>query len=156
MSRKPTIVGPDQGRVYGMGQMRAVFKADGGETAGASSVSEWWLEANTEGPPAHEHPEDHAYYVIAGVLSVWLDGEWCEAERGSCVLIPGGTGTGSTTGGPWRPGSSASTRRGVRAAGADDVGLNEGAPAGRRDGVKGPERRRVGGRRALAESVVRF
>lgn len=91
MSRKPIVLNPGEGRVYPMGRMQAVFKADGDETAGAASVSEWWLEPNTEGPPEHEHPEDHVFYVIAGSMSVSLDGVWCDAAAGSYVVIPGGT-----------------------------------------------------------------
>ena len=36
-----------------MGRIGAVFKADGEETAGRYSISEWWLEPNTQGPGAH-------------------------------------------------------------------------------------------------------
>jgi quercetin dioxygenase-like cupin family protein len=89
--RTAAIVAPGQGRVYPMGKMRAVFKADLGETDEQYSISEWWLEPNTAGPGAHSHPEDHVYYVIEGELSVFFDGAWSKAERGSYILIPGGT-----------------------------------------------------------------
>ncbi|WP_206606451.1 cupin domain-containing protein [Steroidobacter cummioxidans] len=91
LPRTATIVAPGQGRVYPMGRMRAIFKADGDETETKYSISEWWLEPNTTGPGAHEHPEDHVYYVIDGELSVCFDGAWSQAERGSYILIPGGT-----------------------------------------------------------------
>ena len=91
MVREPIIVPPDQGRVYPMGRIRAVFKADGNETAGRCSVSEWWLEPRTRGPGVHAHAEDHVYYVLAGSLSVYLADDWSEARQGSCVVIPGGT-----------------------------------------------------------------
>lgn len=68
--RKPLVVPPEQGRVYAMGRMRAIFKADCDESAGRYSVSEWWLEPRTRGPDVHAHPEDHVFYVIAGTLSV--------------------------------------------------------------------------------------
>lgn len=89
--RRPAILPPGQGRAYPMGRMGAVFKADGAETAGAYSVSEWWLEPRTRGPGAHAHDDDHVYYVIAGTLSVALDGAWSDAAAGSYILIPGGT-----------------------------------------------------------------
>jgi quercetin dioxygenase-like cupin family protein len=89
--REPTVVQPEQGRVYAMGRIRAVFKADAGETAGAYSVSEWWLEPRTRGPGVHAHPEDHVYYVIDGTLSLCLNDEWSELEKGGYVVIPGGT-----------------------------------------------------------------
>ncbi len=90
-TRKPLITQPARGRAYDMGRMRAVFHADGGETDERYSLSEWWLEPHTDGPGSHAHDDDHIYYVLAGTLSVCLDGEWASAPRGSYVLIPGGT-----------------------------------------------------------------
>ena len=91
MSRSALIVRPTQGRHYSMGRMRAVFKADGAETASRYSISEWWLEPNTRGPGTHTHPEDHIFYVIEGTVTLFVDGQWCDAERGTYALIPGGT-----------------------------------------------------------------
>ena len=92
MGRKAKIVPPEQGRVYAMGRMRAVFKADTDETANGYSISEWWLEPRTRGPGApHQHDEDHVYYVIEGTLSVLIGDGWSDAAKGSYVLIPGGT-----------------------------------------------------------------
>lgn len=92
MTRRPAIIPPEGGRSYPMGRIRAVFKADGDETAGQYSVSEWWLEPRTLGPSSHEHEDDHVYYVIAGTLSVrFNEGEWSQAAQGSYILIPGGT-----------------------------------------------------------------
>ena len=62
--RSAVILQPGEGRHYPMGGIAAVFKADGGETAGAYSISEWWLEPHTQGPGAHAHPEDDVFYVI--------------------------------------------------------------------------------------------
>ena|SRR5215204_3425205 len=89
--RKPIVVLPEQGRVYAMGRMRAIFKADSDETAGRYSVSEWWLEPRTRGPEVHEHPEDHVFYVIAGTLSLHVNGAWSHVTKGTYVIIPGGT-----------------------------------------------------------------
>ena len=90
--REPIVVQPDEGRVYAMGPMRAIFKADLDETAGGYSISEWWLEPRTRGPGTHEHPEDHVFYVIAGTLSLRLhDGAWRRVAKGGYVVIPGGT-----------------------------------------------------------------
>ena len=90
-SRKALIVTPDQGRHYSMGRMRAVFKADCSETDSLYSISEWWLEPNTSGPGTHLHPEDHIFYVIEGTVCLFVNEEWCDAERGTYALIPGGT-----------------------------------------------------------------
>jgi mannose-6-phosphate isomerase-like protein (cupin superfamily) len=89
--RKPSVVAPEEGRVYPMGRMRAVFKADTDETASRYSVSEWWLEPRTRGPGTHAHPDDHVFYVIAGTLSVRLGEDWRDAANRSYVVIPGGT-----------------------------------------------------------------
>jgi mannose-6-phosphate isomerase-like protein (cupin superfamily) len=88
--RKPLIIRPDQGRRYDMGRMRAVFFADGKETDSRYSISEWWLEAQTRGPGAHAHADDHIFYVLAGTLSLVVDGKRTEASRGTYALIPGG------------------------------------------------------------------
>jgi quercetin dioxygenase-like cupin family protein len=88
--RAATVLAPDEGRHYPMGRIRAVFKADGPETAEAYSISEWWLEADTSGPGPHSHPEDDVFYVIEGTMSVLVDDRWIEASKGSFVLIPGG------------------------------------------------------------------
>lgn len=91
MSRKPFVVAPGEGRAYPMGRMQAIFKADGDETGGACSVSEWWLDPNTEGPPVHDHPDDHVFYVVDGTMSFCVDGDWFDASRGAYLVIPGGT-----------------------------------------------------------------
>jgi quercetin dioxygenase-like cupin family protein len=88
--RRPLIITPDQGRKYNMGRMRAVFFADGDETAARYSISEWWLEPRTPGPGTHSHPEDHIFYVLTGTLSLFIEGERTDAPRGSYALIPGG------------------------------------------------------------------
>jgi quercetin dioxygenase-like cupin family protein len=88
--RAPVVLAPDAGRVYEMGRMQAVFKADGSETAGAYSISEWWLEPNTTGPGPHSHDEDDVFYVLEGTVSLLVDGRWIDAPKGSFVLVPGG------------------------------------------------------------------
>jgi quercetin dioxygenase-like cupin family protein len=90
-TRRPLIVKPGQGRTYDMGRMRAIFLADGAETDARYSISEWWLEPRTPGPGIHAHEDDHIFRVLAGTLSLYVDGEWTEAARGSYALIPGHT-----------------------------------------------------------------
>ena len=51
---KTLILTEGQGRVYNCGTMTAIFKADENETNEKYSVSEWWLEPNSDGPgPLH-------------------------------------------------------------------------------------------------------
>lgn len=89
--RKPVVLRPGAGRPYPMGRISAVFKADEAETADTYSISEWWLEPHTKGPGAHAHPEDDVFYVIEGTMSLLVGDEWVQAQKGSFVLIPGGT-----------------------------------------------------------------
>jgi len=89
-ARQPIVLRPGAGRAYPMGRIGAVFKADGDETAQGYSISEWWLEANTQGPGAHSHPEDDVFYVLEGTMSILVGQEWVDAPPGSFVLVPGG------------------------------------------------------------------
>lgn len=79
-----------EGRHYGMGKMRAVFKADGAEGNGQYAISEWWLEADSTGPGVHSHPEDDLFYVLEGTMSFWLADHWVDAGPGAFILVPGG------------------------------------------------------------------
>lgn len=88
--REPIVLAPTAGRLYDMGRISAVFKADEAETAHKYSISEWWLDANTTGPGAHSHPEDDVFFVLEGTMSILAGDRWVEAPRGSFVLIPGG------------------------------------------------------------------
>lgn len=74
-----------------MGPLRAVFKADGEETLGRYSISEWWLEPYTRGPGAHQHEEDDVFFVLEGTLSFFVGGAWLDAPKGSLVIAPGGS-----------------------------------------------------------------
>ena len=80
-TRAPVVLDPGAGRAYDMGRIQAVFKADGSETDGAYSISEWWLEPNTSGPGAHAHPEDDVFYVLEGTMSVLIGDRWIDASR---------------------------------------------------------------------------
>lgn len=80
--RAPVSLAPGKGRAYDMGRIRAIFKADGAETGGACSISEWWLEPNTRGPGAHAHPEDDVFYVLEGTMSFLIGQAWIDAPRG--------------------------------------------------------------------------
>lgn len=89
-ARNGVFLPPGGGRPYSMGRIAALFKADGDETGGRYSISEWWLEPNTQGPGAHAHPEDDIFYVLDGTMSFLLGEHWADAAKGTFVLVPGG------------------------------------------------------------------
>lgn len=90
--RPPIVLAPAAGRTYRMPSMRAVFKADGAETADRYCVSEWWLDPRSTGPGAHSHESnDEIFYGIGGVMSVRVGEDWYDVEPGACVVIPAGT-----------------------------------------------------------------
>jgi mannose-6-phosphate isomerase-like protein (cupin superfamily) len=90
-ARAPVVLAAGEGRAYPMGRIGAVFKADGAETAGRYSISEWSLEPDTKGPGPHSHEEDDVFYVLEGTMSILVGETWTHAGAGSFVLVPGGT-----------------------------------------------------------------
>ena len=90
-TRAPVHRKPGEGRAYDLGRLRAVFKADGVETGGAYSMSEWWLEPYTKGPGAHHHDEDDTFYVLEGTITFFVGGNWFDAPKGSLVIAPART-----------------------------------------------------------------
>lgn len=118
--REGVILNPGEGRKYDMGTMTAIFKADRAESAGGYNISEWWLEPNSKGPPAHSHPEDDVFFVIEGTLHFLMGEKWHEAPKGGFVLVPGGVQ------------HTFENRGGVRAG-----ALNFGVPAGFEENMPG-------------------
>ena len=113
-SRKAVILGPGEGRSYPMGRIAAVFKADESEGESRYSISEWWLEAHTQGPGPHSHPEDDIFYVIEGTMSVLVGEVWTHATRGSFILVPGGVTHDFENRGETRAGGCSTFRYRVR------------------------------------------
>jgi mannose-6-phosphate isomerase-like protein (cupin superfamily) len=81
-----------KGRIYNCGTMTAVFKADENETANKYSISEWWLEPNSNGPGAHQHEDnDEVFYGIEGITSILVGEKWFEICKGDFLRIPAKT-----------------------------------------------------------------
>jgi mannose-6-phosphate isomerase-like protein (cupin superfamily) len=87
--RQPLVLAPGEGRSYPMGRLSVVFKADGTETEGPYSISEWWLDPHTRGHGAHSHPPDDVFVVLDGTMSFLVGDEWIDTPAGSFVLVPG-------------------------------------------------------------------
>lgn len=87
----PLVRGPGEGRIYDMGALGAVFKADGAETGGRFSVSEWRLAPRCAGPGAHRHEDcDEIFYVLEGEVSVLTGEAWRRLPQGAMAVIPRG------------------------------------------------------------------
>lgn len=81
-----------EGRKYDCGTMTAIFKADENETDENYSVSEWWLEPNSDGPGAHHHENnDEVFYVLEGTISFLIGEKWIDSEKGTFLRIPAKT-----------------------------------------------------------------
>jgi mannose-6-phosphate isomerase-like protein (cupin superfamily) len=87
----PIVLPPGSGRTYDCGPMRAVFKADGIETADRYSVSEWTVAPHSSGSGPHSHEaNDELFLVTAGTMTVRVGDEWIMAECGTFLRIPAG------------------------------------------------------------------
>jgi mannose-6-phosphate isomerase-like protein (cupin superfamily) len=90
-SRRPVVLLPGEGRRYRMPAMSAVFHADGEETGGAYSVSEWRVEPHSEGPGPHSHESnDEIFRVTLGTMAVLVGDRWIDAPAGSVIVVPAG------------------------------------------------------------------
>ncbi|MEO6546965.1 MAG: cupin domain-containing protein [Ferruginibacter sp.] len=86
--RQTIILAADEGRVYKLGAMTAIFKADLEETDDQYSISEWWLDPHSSGPHAHQHEDqDQVFYVLEGTISMFIDDQWIEASKGTFIRI---------------------------------------------------------------------
>jgi mannose-6-phosphate isomerase-like protein (cupin superfamily) len=91
-TQQAIILRSSEGRRYQCGNMTAIFKADEEETSEKYSVSEWWVDPNSDGPGAHLHEEnDEVFYVIEGTPSLFVGDKWIEAQKGDFIRIPAKT-----------------------------------------------------------------
>ena len=83
---------PGDGRVYNCGTMTAIFKADENETDEKYSISEWWLEPDSDGPGAHQHEDnDEVFYGLEGTTSFLVGDKWVDVKKGTFIRIPAKT-----------------------------------------------------------------
>lgn len=64
-------------------------KTDGAHVAGAFSLmeEEFWGETT----PLHMHPDaEETFYVLQGVVELWVDGRASEASTGAFIVVPRG------------------------------------------------------------------
>jgi mannose-6-phosphate isomerase-like protein (cupin superfamily) len=87
---QPMIITPDQAHVYSQGRGEAHILVDGERSNGA-----WWLGQFREDPgfmtSLHYHyRQDEQFYVLDGVLSVYVQGKWHDLEAGTFAMVPHG------------------------------------------------------------------
>jgi|SRR5208337_2009801 len=87
---QPIIITADQARVYSQGRGEAHILVDAERSGGA-----WWLGQFREDPgfmtALHFHyRQDEQFFVLDGVLSVYVDGKWHDLEPGTIAVIPHG------------------------------------------------------------------
>jgi mannose-6-phosphate isomerase-like protein (cupin superfamily) len=84
------IVTPAQAKVYSQGLGEAHILVDGERSGGA-----WWLGEFLQDPgfktPLHFHyQQNEQFYVLDGVLSVYVEGKWTDLEAGTFATVPHG------------------------------------------------------------------
>jgi mannose-6-phosphate isomerase-like protein (cupin superfamily) len=85
------IIRPGQARIYSMGRGEARILVDAERSGGT-----WWLGEFREDPGyttgLHFHPQtDEQFFVLEGVLSVYIEGQWHDLEPGTVAVAPHGT-----------------------------------------------------------------
>ena len=85
---KPIILGPDEGEQFDAAGDRYRFLAEGKTTDGAYGLFEATVPPGG-GPPPHLHTrEEEGFYVIAGTVTIHVDGQEFDAGPGSFVNMP--------------------------------------------------------------------
>ncbi len=85
------IVSPEDAKVYSQGMGEAHILVGGERSGGA-----WWMGQFREDPGfmtlLHLHPHmDEYFFVLQGLLSLYIDGTWHDLKPGSFALVPRGT-----------------------------------------------------------------
>jgi mannose-6-phosphate isomerase-like protein (cupin superfamily) len=87
-----TLHGPGEGERIAAGSgSQVLIKATSDDTAGTFFLSETTAAPGFAGPPLHRHERLHdMFYVLAGTLTMNVDGERRELGPGSFACVPPG------------------------------------------------------------------
>lgn len=78
------------GRQLMLGPNRLTWKAVGAETDGRFALMEFEIVVGSGAGLHVHHHEDESMYILAGILTVYLDDQLVQAAPGAFVLIPRG------------------------------------------------------------------
>ena len=78
------------GRRLMLGPNRLTWKAVGAETEGRFALMEFEIVPGSGAGLHVHHHEDESMYILAGMLTIYLDDQIVNADGGSFVLIPRG------------------------------------------------------------------
>ncbi len=84
------VIAPEQARVYQLRLGEARILVDGQQSGG-----EWWTGVFRQDPgfgtPLHLHVRmDEHFFVLDGVLSLYIEGAWRHLKAGTLALVPRG------------------------------------------------------------------
>ncbi len=90
MNRPSVILAADEGRRLQVLADRVRVLATGEQT---DHRYELFVVEGDEGsgPPPHAHPWDEAFFVLEGVVELWVDGRRLRADAGAFALAPADT-----------------------------------------------------------------
>ncbi len=85
------VLAPGEGEHITVGASSLTIKAETVTTGGAVFLSETEIEPGFPGPPPHTHEHMHdMFYVLAGTLSLQVEGRTVEAAAGTFACVPPG------------------------------------------------------------------
>jgi mannose-6-phosphate isomerase-like protein (cupin superfamily) len=84
-----SAVGPGEGRVIQLGQVRLTVKEDGSRTRGTLAIVEFAAEGTFPSPPPHVHREhEEGFYVLEGELEFTVGEDKVRAPAATFVMVP--------------------------------------------------------------------
>jgi quercetin dioxygenase-like cupin family protein len=86
-TRAGYVLGPDEGDAYHWLGSLTITKVSGARTAGGLSIVDHRVPAGYA-PPAHQHGDDEAFYILEGDFRVRCGAERWQAGPGSFVFLP--------------------------------------------------------------------
>jgi quercetin dioxygenase-like cupin family protein len=84
----PVALGPGEGEHFWFFGGLTTIKADGAETGGRMFLTEQTAPRGSGSPLHVHHNEDEWFYVLAGELTIWVDGHTIVAPAGAFVFGP--------------------------------------------------------------------